>query len=150
MIKRKTKLTRKVGVNKKTSTQRVKEKSMHRMYDVKLINDTFICTGCGTPVNLTHSHIISRSDKDLMDDSRNVTYHCANIDGNNGCSWKWEQVGLRTTLLDYERNMDFIAEVRPDLFRKMISADYNYLIKNPDQACKTDFFNYICKQYKIL
>jgi len=150
MIQRKTPLVRKTGVRKRAPVQRCKESSMHSVYEQKAANDDHFCTGCGATHNLTHSHIISRTDKELMDDPRNITYHCANIYGRNGCSWRWEQVGERTALSDYIQNMDFIAEVRPLIFSKMIVDDYSFLQKNEVKICSYEVFDYICSEFKNL
>ena len=150
MISRKTPLKRYKGVNKKTPKQRSSELNMHKVYHTKRINDDHFCTGCGAHSNLTHSHIISRIDKELKSDSRNITYHCANTFDNDGCAFNWEQVGIRATLLDYKRNMEFIEEVRPLIFRKMIVDDHNFFLDHPEDLCKTEFFNYICTKFEEL
>lgn len=108
------------------------------------------CTGCGSPHNLSHSHIISRKDHDLMSDPRNVTYHCLPVYGRNGCSDKWEQVGERVFLNDYKSNMEYIREVRPEIFRKMIVDDYYFFQKNLKFACIPENYSYICRAIRDL
>lgn len=107
-----------------------------------------ICGGCGCGRNLSHSHIISRKDTELSADPDNIALHCLPIIGSNGCSWKWEQVGLRCEMMDYQRNMEYIKRVRPDVFRSIIVKDYSYLQKHREMICRTDFFDYICDEFK--
>lgn len=110
-----------------------------------------VCCGCGSGTNLTHSHIISRKDKELMADKRNITYHCANIAGECGCSFIWEQVGLRASLLDYIANLEYIKEVRYYGFRKMIVDDYYFLKKKVNEkVAKEENYDYICCEFKKL
>lgn len=150
MIIRKKGLQRRAWVNKKTRAQSEKEKSMHDMYDHKAVEDEAFCTGCGQLHSLTHSHIISRKEKELMDDPRNVTYHCSTIYGSNGCSNRWENTGERAFLNDYKSNMQYIQEVRPRLFADMIVKDYSFFKKNQDKVCLTKFFDYICTEFENL
>lgn len=109
-----------------------------------------ICAGCGASSNLSHSHIISRGDKGLMDDPNNIAYHCLPVYGSKGCSDTWEQVGLRAGLIDYRRNMEYIRSVRPLIFNKMIVADYQYMENHPKFTCALDNFDYICKSFNEL
>ena len=49
-----------------------------------------VCTGCGTPKHIIHSHYIAVSKrKDLECVKENITYHCLSI-GKEGCGDKWE------------------------------------------------------------
>ena len=71
------------------------------------------CTGCGRnhlDVPLSHSHIIPRSRRpDLVTDKNNITYHCLDTNGRQGCHTMWEGIE-RDKLLDYHRNMEYILE----------------------------------------
>lgn len=152
MLKRKTPLKRRSGVKKKTSGQKAIESDLHVTYSKMDSNpdiDRF-CTGCGATTNLSHSHIISRKDHDLMSDPRNITYHCLPMHDNNGCSSKWEQVGERVYLNDYKVNMEYIKEVRPELFRKMIMDDYYYFQNSFHFHCFPENYSYICRELKQL
>lgn len=150
MLKRKTKLVRKTklkATSKKVSSKRT---SMRKMYEAKAISDHHTCTGCGGCHCLSHSHILSRRNLELADDPRNVTYHCLPIDGCNGCSDKWEQVGIRLSLLDYIQNMEYIKEVSSSDFSNMILKDYSYFEINDKNICIAENYCYLCKEYKQL
>ena len=150
VLKRKTYLKRKCGIKKKSSALSKIESEMHKMYDIKAEQEEHICAGCGRGGNVSHSHIISRKDHDLMADPRNVAYHCLPIWGYRGCSWLWEQNGKRLNLLDYIKNMGYVKEVRPQIFRSMIVGDFTYCENNPDFTCSSDNFLYMCKEYRNL
>lgn len=150
MIIRKTPLKRKSKPKKRSSSFSSKTKELHEMYSEMDQNADRVCSGCGTTKNLSHSHILSRKDHELMSDPKNVTYHCLPIEGSNGCSNKWENVGYRTTLLDYIQNMEYIRSVRPMEFERMIIADHEHLKKNSDFICLSENFNYICKEFKLI
>ena len=137
-------------MNKKSSPLFKKESKMYDMYNKKAESDEHVCTGCGRTSFLSHSHIISRKDHDLMDDPRNVTYHCLPMFGEGGCSFKWEQTGLRLEMLDYIHNMEYIKEVRLSIFNSMIVADYYYCQENPQFVCLSENFDYLCREYEHL
>lgn len=149
MIQRKTGLKRKAGI-KRSPPKHNKTQSLHAMYGKFDTETDPICTGCGCSIALSHSHIISRKDIKLMDDPLNLTYHCLPVDGANGCSEKWENVGYRTSLLDYIHNMQYIKSVRPLIFNKMIIDDYSYLQKHTQFLVLEANFAYICREFKAI
>lgn len=91
-----------------------------------------VCTGClqyqGGDIKLSHSHIISREDckrigrEDLISDRENITYHCMDFGENKGCHGKWENPVLRSTLEDYENNIQYIKKIDEGLYLKYSSC----------------------------
>jgi hypothetical protein len=77
------------------------------------------CEGCGQPSNLSHSHLISKSIckrkglYDLIYDRKNIRYHCI-LGGNLGkpCHniWEGNDPVLRSKMMDYQENSEFIIE----------------------------------------
>ncbi len=87
-----------------------------------------VCTGCNKyhgEVNLSHSHIISKADckkigkPELIWDEGNIVYHCFEKD-RKSCHKKWESNILRKTLLDYEKNMEYIKSVSIEMYNKYL------------------------------
>lgn len=109
-----------------------------------------ICTGCGCRENLSHSHIVSRKDHELMAEEKNITFHCLSMGNKTGCAFKWEQTGQRLQLRDYIKNMEYIKSVRMDLFRTMIVKDTDYYMRHPDCEGLERNFDYLCNEYKGL
>lgn len=143
-IRRKTPLKRNRGPSKRSRSLSNKNKRLNEVYEKIDIDRDRICAGCGATKNLSHSHIISREDHELMDDPENITYHCLPMHDNAGCSYNWEQVGERVKLLDYKVNMEYIRKVRPELYRKMIIDDYYYYQKSTSCVCFPENYSYIC------
>lgn len=85
-----------------------------------------ICSGCGSPdFPLSHSHLIPRSRRsDLVNDKRNIQYHCLTIGERVGCHDRWES-GDMWNMLDYEDNMEYIKETDPI---------YYQILKNKEDA----------------
>jgi hypothetical protein len=87
-----------------------------------------LCTGCGKyqggDIRLSHSHLISRADckrigrPELIYERDNLTYHCMNFGMNQGCHEKWENPIERKTLLDYQKNIDYIKTVNSEMYIK--------------------------------
>lgn len=87
-----------------------------------------ICSGCGKyqggDIKLSHSHLISRKTckeigrPELIYDRRNITYHCLHFSNNKGCHSIWENPKRRHELQDYERNLNIIKELAPELMVK--------------------------------
>ena len=87
-----------------------------------------VCSGClryqGGEIKLSHSHIISRMDckgigrPELISLRENLTYHCMTFSNNKGCHSKWENPKERNTLLDYEKNINFIKSISEEMYNK--------------------------------
>jgi len=112
--------------------KRISSKQLHinkdyynTLKEFDMVTEKF-CTGCGKwepVIKLSHSHIISRADcanynrMDLYSDPRNITYHCLSFGDNHvGCATKWEN-SERVTLLDYEKNIAFVKQEIPELYK---------------------------------
>jgi len=129
-----------VGVKERSKAKRVKSvnkvsikqgeiKALYKQMCEEMDNDISlpkVCTGCGKSyreVRLSHSHLISRQDchnigrTDLIYDRRNVTYHCMSIGEHKGCHEIWESK-QRNTLLDYQKNIEYISEISSELYFK--------------------------------
>ena len=93
--------------------QSVINRELKRVYKEIANERGHYCTGCGRnnlDVPLSHSHIIPRSRRpDLVTDKNNITYHCLDTNGRQGCHTMWEGIE-REKLLDYTRNMEYILE----------------------------------------
>lgn len=84
-----------------------------------------ICTGCNSSnVVLSHSHIISRKDckafgfTELIYNENNITYHCLDFEGSNGCHKRWENPKKRKELFDYVKNILYISSISKELYNK--------------------------------
>jgi len=87
-----------------------------------------VCTGClkyqGGDIKLSHSHIISREDckrigrEDLIYSRDNLTYHCLDWNERFGCHRKWENPKQRTSLDDYQKNIEYIKSISKELYLK--------------------------------
>lgn len=81
-----------------------------------------VCSGCGrSNVSLSHSHLIPVSfDKQFESDKRNIKLHC--MGSSDSCHRKWESHNLKLMkqLLDYEESMEYIKEVCPQYYNKLI------------------------------
>ena len=95
-------------VSKKQSSV---NRELNKVYNSIANERGHYCTGCGrSDVPLSHSHIIPRSRRpDLVTDKNNITYHCLDTNGRQGCHTMWEGIE-REKLLDYTRNMEYILE----------------------------------------
>lgn len=108
-----------------------KQKAINREY--KKMLEEFdrvtprVCTGCNKPhpnVSLSHSHIISRQHckdyglDELIYSPDNLTYHCLSFGEHKGCHEKWESRVERKTLLDYEKNIEFIKTINNQLYER--------------------------------
>ena len=101
------------------------------------------CVGCGTGYSLTHSHLISRKDHELADDLGNISFHCLK------CHRKWESVGLRMELMSYIDHLEYIRNVRPEIFNKMIVDDYEWLLSGDSEAILENEF-YVVREHGML
>ncbi len=102
---------------KKISDKQKKEKRLLSIIYNQIAEERgHYCTGCGRTTNLSHSHLIPRSRrKDLVNDKRNITYHCLSIGEHKGCHDMWESKE-RVKLLDYHKNMEYILEVDTEYY----------------------------------
>ncbi len=110
----------------------VKQAQIEREYKKTCIDMDYteekVCSGCnrfqGGDIRLSHSHIISRADckgigrPELISLRENLTYHCMTFAGNKGCHSKWENPKERKTLLDYEKNINFIKSISEEMYNK--------------------------------
>lgn len=87
-----------------------------------------VCVGCGKKegeVMLSHSHIISRADAkgigmpELIYDKNNIQYLCLSMGDNHiGCHLSWESKSLRTSILCYQKNIEYISKISSELYFK--------------------------------
>lgn len=124
----------KVKIKKQKLIKQVSEKQapIERAYRLTCIDMDHttepFCTGCGKyqggDIKLSHSHLISRADckrigkPELISERENLTYHCIDFGMNQGCHSKWENPAERHTLLDYEKNTEYIKSVSSEMYLK--------------------------------
>lgn len=115
------KVTRASKIKGKSEKQKEIDKELSRVYTEIELERPHVCTGCGCTKNLSHSHIIRRSwSQEFVTVKENITYHCLiRPDGSEGCHDRWETTSERHALLDYEKNMEFIKRVAPELYWQM-------------------------------
>ncbi len=81
-----------------------------------------ICEGCGKPLPVSHSHLLSqRSREDLTDDKRNIRLHCF---GNyNSCHDKWERMipAQVVEMLDFKDNLEYIDCVDEERYQAIVA-----------------------------
>lgn len=98
---------------KKAQRNRLKQEA-YRKFDET--NDG-ICKGCDQMLPGSHSHIIPISeDQSLEAEVQNLTWHCMT------CHKKHESHDIEQmkTMLDFEKNMDYIQKTRPMYYQKLI------------------------------
>lgn len=134
-------------INRKSNKQASLESQLKKVYEMIDNDREHICTGCGIGKNLSHSHIISRKRKEFMCDPDNITYHCLPIDGCNGCSSKWENVGERVNLNDYDKNMEYIKSVDYGLFKSMVLNDFEYWELHGAFLNRPQHLEYLTEEY---
>ena len=114
-------------IKKKSNKQIVIDREYKKMLEKFDLTTKRICTGCGQPhpkVRLSHSHIISRQHckdyglNELIYSPQNLTYHCLSFGEHKGCHEKWESRVERKTLLDYEKNIEFIKTINNQLYER--------------------------------
>ena len=115
---------------KKISLKSPKQKSIDEEYkrvcleliEDARVQDTYYCSGCGNPNNLSSSHIVRRSwDSKYTAVKENITFHClVRADGTEGCHNRWETASKMTELLDFDKNMTFIRKVDPVIYWQLI------------------------------
>lgn len=77
-----------------------------------------VCQGCGLEKPGSHSHIIPISEApELEAEIDNITWHCIQ------CHKKYEShnIDIIRTMLDFEKNMNYIKCVRPLYYNRLIS-----------------------------
>ncbi|MEM6734449.1 MAG: hypothetical protein AAF620_00125 [Bacteroidota bacterium] len=109
------------SVKPKSEKQQTIERELANVYREIALERPHICTGCGNTQNLSHSHIIRRSwSQDFVIVKDNITYHCLiRQNGSEGCHSRWESASRWGELQDYQKNMDYIRRVAPELYRQM-------------------------------
>lgn len=113
---------------KKISSKRAnKEKELHVVYKQIDQEREPVCEGCGRNDRpLSHSHLLSRYTRpDLTCEKDNIRLHCF---GNTGgpektCHEKWSDFDCLEVkdMLDLKENLEYIKEVDPGVYRKMIA-----------------------------
>lgn len=106
-----------------------------------------VCHNCGTTVNLSHSHLISRRYKNTECDPDNIVYHCMSIGGRKGCHESWESLTDRVFMNDFIENMEYIKEANYDLFRQDIVKLFELY---GELDMNVENFSYICHEYQKL
>ena len=105
-----------------SSKQSSINRKLHQTYQKIDSEREPICEGCGSNKNLSHSHLISQADckgyglTELIWDEENIRLHCM-----NGCHEKWESRNLTIikTMLDCEKNLEYVKSKCPVLFNKI-------------------------------
>lgn len=93
-------------IRKKSKKQSIIDREVRNVYQEMSETRRHSCTGCGTHLQLSHSHLIPRSRRrDLVADINNITYHCLT------CHTKWERGVSANELYDYHSNMQYIKSV---------------------------------------
>jgi hypothetical protein len=112
--------TSKTPIKGKSGKQKEVDAELHRIYE-EMSKGDMVCSGCGSTKHLSHSHIIRRSwSTAFITVPENITYHClVRLDGSKGCHDRHEDVEWMHTLLDYEKNMEYIKSVAPELYWKI-------------------------------
>lgn len=113
---------------KKISSKRAnKEKELTVVYKKIDQERERICEGCGRNDRpLSHSHLLSRYNRpDLTCEEDNIKLHCF---GNTGgpektCHEKWSDFDCLEVkdMLDFKENLEYIKEVDPGVYRKIIA-----------------------------
>ena len=102
-------------INCKSDKQKRIDSEYRKAKKFKFEENT-ICTGCESSINCTPSHLIPRSRRrDLITSIKNIKPHCMD------CHSLWESDG-RTSLLDYEENMQAVRELDYEYY-KMLRRD---------------------------
>lgn len=127
------KFKKRVGIKRSKPKQVSKKQAeINHFYKLACIDMDYttepVCTGClryqGGEIKLSHSHIISREDckrigrEDLIYARENLTYHCMTFGNNKGCHRKWENSKQRTSLDDYQKNIEYIKSISKELYLK--------------------------------
>lgn len=104
-------------VNKVSKKESLNIKNKHKAYNILAETKPHICTGCGSPQNLTHSHLVPvGQNKKLEAVVSNITYHC--ID----CHHIWEHdLEKRKSMKDYEENMYKIQVLDPAYYALIVN-----------------------------
>ncbi len=98
-------------IRKKSKKQSAIDRELRFVYREMAETRRHICTGCGTPHQLSHSHLIPRSRRrDLVADINNITYHCLS------CHKKWESGVMANEMYDFHRNMEYIKSADSEYF----------------------------------
>jgi len=98
-------------IRRKSKKQSAIDRQLRDVYIEMCETRRHICTGCGSPHQLSHSHLIPRSRRrDLVADINNITYHCL------PCHKKWEAGVNANEMYDYHSNMDYIKSVDSEYF----------------------------------
>jgi hypothetical protein len=123
---------------------RIKSRSDRRADESALLAEVYaqiarerpqVCAGCGKPagglIKLSHSHLVPRSyNQSLICEPENIAYHCVDWMGHKGCHSKWESSAHRASLLDFERNLDYIVLADRSYYSKL-------LLKTIPPSCAT-------------
>ena len=93
-------------IKKKSSKQSAIDRKLRKVYQEIDETRPHLCTGCGSPHQLSHSHLIPRSrSRDLICDPNNIQIHCLS------CHKKWERGVMAHELADFQQNMQYIKSV---------------------------------------
>lgn len=126
-------IKKRVGIKRSKPKQVSKKQAeINHFYKLACIDMDYttepVCTGClryqGGDIKLSHSHIISREDckrigrEDLIYSRDNLTYHCLDWNERFGCHRKWENPKQRTSLDDYQKNIEYIKSISKELYLK--------------------------------
>ena len=116
----------------KVSSKQIEINKLYKLTCIDMDHITEpVCTGClkyqGGDIKLSHSHIISRADchalgrPELIYDRNNITYHCMDFGDHKGCHLKHESIKNRKSLLDYEKNMNYIKSIDKEVYYRYTS-----------------------------
>lgn len=83
----------------------------------------FFCGGCGSRYNLSHSHLIRRSDRpDLACNKKNIVLHCLSIN-KKGCHDIFESNIFKdmVKMFDFWENMDKIKTLDEEYYTRLVN-----------------------------
>lgn len=111
-------LKSKKRINGKSKKQKEIDDAYHEVKK-EAFSEEELCTGCEQRYSSTPSHLIPRNRRrDLIAVKRNIKPHC------HICHPKWESPE-RTTLLDYEENMQIVKELDYEYYQ-MLKRDETF------------------------
>lgn len=85
--------------------------ALTKVYEQLAIERKHECTGCEAKYQLTHSHIVPRSqDKSLETVKENIVYHCT------VCHPIWEHSPNRVFLKDFQANMIYMYKANQSFY----------------------------------
>lgn len=95
--------------------------ALTKVYEELALERAHVCTGCGATYQLSHSHIIPRSqDKSLEAIKDNITFHCFS------CHAIWEHRPMRVFMKDFHANMVYAYKANQTFYWLRIFKMHQY------------------------